>query len=209
MGNGDPTRVGKQLAWLLRHGAGEAGVRMDAAGWVDVEEVLRASRLTRADLEAVVATNTKSRLELRGDRVRACQGHSLAGVPVTLEALEASWAPHVGDAVVWHGTSMSALEGIAREGILPIQRTHVHLAEALDSRAGKRAGVDVMLAVSPQRLRAAGLGLFRSPNGVLLARHVPTACVVGLRPMTERARRRRAELAAVLGVADVPGDVDP
>jgi len=190
----------KQLSWLLRHGAGEVGLEMDGAGWAEIADVLRALDLSRAALMEAALHNDKGRLQISGGRVRACQGHSLAGMPVTLDALEASWAVHEGDAPVWHGTRVAALAGIAREGILPGARTHVHLAEAIDSVVGKRAAVDVMLEVAPERLRERGMGLFRSPNGVVLARHVPVEAIAGVVPMVEKVRRRIGELRALLGL---------
>lgn len=193
------SRASKRLSWLLRHGANESGLAMDTAGWSRVDDVLRLAKLSREELEQVVARNTKSRLELdrEGDRVRASQGHSLAGTPVTREGLEASWQACTDDASVWHGTHLDAVASIAREGLLPGERTHVHLAEGLASKVGKRANVDVMLEVSPARLRAAGLALYRSPNGVLLARRVPPGCVVGLEPVSRRARADAARLRAL------------
>jgi putative RNA 2'-phosphotransferase len=205
MSNNEGTGASKKLSWLLRHGAGEAGLEMDAAGWAEVEDVRRILHMGRDALTAAVEDNTKARLELRGSRIRACQGHSLQGMPVTCEALEATWEEVVEDASVFHGTRVAALQGIAREGILPGERTHVHLAEAIDSTVGKRSAVDVMIEVSPSRLRAGGLRLHRSPNGVLLVRHVPVSAITGLLPVVERARRREGELKAIFGWATAPG----
>src|SRR5271170_5993015 len=115
MSKDDSNGASKKLSWLLRHGAGEAGLEMDAAGWADVEDVRRVLHIGRDALEAAVHDNTKARLELRGKRIRACQGHSLRGMPVTCEALEATWVVHEGDTHVFHGTRIAALEGIARE----------------------------------------------------------------------------------------------
>jgi putative RNA 2'-phosphotransferase len=199
MSNHDSTGASKKLSWLLRHGAGEAGLEMDAAGWAEVDDVRRVLHIGHDALEAAVRDNTKARLERRGTRIRACQGHSLQGMPVTCDALEATWEPHEGDAPVFHGTRVAALQGIAREGILPGERTHVHLAEAIDSAVGKRAAVDVMLAVSPARLREHGLGLHRSPNGVILTRHVPAACIAGLVPVVDKARRQERQLRGLFG----------
>ena len=201
MSKNESTGASKKLSWLLRHGATEAGLEMDAAGWADVEEVRRALHMSRETLEAAVRDNTKARLEVRGKRIRACQGHSLAGMPVTQEALEASWEPVTSDAPVWHGTRIAALAGIAREGILPGARTHVHLAEAVDSTVGKRSAVDVMIEVSPARLRAEGIGLYRSPNGVILARSVPARCISGLLAMVEQAKKQEPYLRSLLGLA--------
>lgn len=188
------TATSKELSWLLRHGALEQGLAMDAAGWARVDDVLRLLRIDRERLEHAVQENNKSRLQLDGARIRACQGHSRAGVPVTLEALEASWEVHPDTGSLWHGTDPDVVPLIAREGIRPIERTHVHLADATDSRVGKRAGVGVLLEVSIVRLREAGLEVFRSPNGVVLVRHVPPTCITGITALTARARAREGEL---------------
>ncbi len=201
----DPERLKKvshKLSWLLRHGAAEAGLTMDAAGWAPVEEVLRRLRLSRGELDAAVAGNNKSRYEVAGERVRASQGHSLgAGMPVTQEALEASWSRYAGDDLIWHGTRAAVVPEIAASGILRGGRSHVHLADGLSSRVGKRASVEVMLGVSASRLRAAGEEVWVSPNGVVLARHVPPGCVVALEAMTRRSRGEEASLRASLGLA--------
>lgn len=189
----------RTLSWLLRHGAREAGVAMDAAGWVNVAEVLRATSMTRAELEEIVRLNDKGRLELRDERVRACQGHSTENMPVTRDALEATWTERLDDDPIWHGTATDALPSIAERGLLPIRRTHVHLAAALESRVGKRAAVDVMLKVDSRLVRASGQRIFDAPNGVVLVRHVVREAIVDLTPMTRRSRGRERELRAIFG----------
>lgn len=170
--------LSRRLSWLLRHGASHRGLAMDEAGWASVADVLAVAGMTRAQLVAAVEHNDKRRFQLEGDRIRACQGHSLAAMPVTRDALEASWEPYLDDDLHWHGTSRAVLPSITEHGILPGNRSHVHLAPAPDSRIGLRAGVEVILAVSPPHVRAAGLTVFRAPNGVLLVRHVPVGCIV-------------------------------
>lgn len=209
MSKHDSFRASHKLSALLRHRASEAGLAMDAAGWADIAAVLRVLGLPRATLDAAVRENNKARFEVRGDRIRACQGHSREGMPVTLEALEASWDRRAGSGSVWHGTRVSAVEGIAREGILPGERTHVHLAEAIDSTVGKRANVDVLIEVSPARLAEAGIDLFVSPNGVILARIVPTSAIVGLRAAGDRAAGQIAALRALLRLDQPAQDEGP
>ncbi len=189
--------LSKRLSWLLRHGARQEGLAMDAAGWADRGAVLAWLGVEEAALEAVIRENNKARFQVDGPRLRASQGHSLEGAPVTLEALEASWAPWSGAGPLWHGTSIDALPGIAREGLKPIARTHVHLAATAESKVGKRAGVHVLLAVDPGRLAAAGRGVYVSPNGVVLVRDVPPGCIAALRAMTKRARAQEAALRAL------------
>jgi putative RNA 2'-phosphotransferase len=187
----------KKLSWLLRHGASEIGLDMDEAGWVDVDQVLEILNMPLDVLETVVRENDKRRLELEGGRVRACQGHSVDNRAVTREGLERSWTIVTSETSVWHGTSIEAARSIAREGILAVGRTHVHLAPAVASKVGKRASVHVMLEISPARLRAAGLNLYAASNGVVLAREIPPTCVVGLQTMTKRAREQQVQLAAL------------
>ena len=193
------SEASKRLSWLLRHGAGEAGLRMDEAGWTSVDDVLRKLHTNMETLLLAVEENNKARLELREGRIRACQGHSTEGMPVTREALEASWERHDGSGPLWHGTSVDAVEPILKEGIRSVGRTHVHLAEGVDSKVGKRANVDVLLEVSVPRLAAEGLGVYRSSNGVVLVRHVPPSCLVGLVPQSRHGRARQGELTALLG----------
>jgi putative RNA 2'-phosphotransferase len=192
------TRHSQYLSWLLRHGAIEVGLPMDAAGWAPVAEVRRLARLSEAALEEVISQNTKSRLQRDGDRIRASQGHSLEGTPVTLEALEKSWLPWSGTESIWHGTRTELVESILRKGLLAQARTHVHLAESVDSKVGKRAGVGVLLELSPARIRSAGQPIFISDNGVILVRHVPAESIVALHPCSRRARQVLPRLQSLL-----------
>ncbi|MBX2800568.1 MAG: RNA 2'-phosphotransferase [Myxococcales bacterium] len=179
------SRTSRRLAWLLRHGAIESDLAMDEAGWADLTAVCDAAGLERSIVLEVVERNDKKRFEVRGQRIRATQGHSLRGTPVTRTALEASWT-QVADRrqPLFHGTRRHSLGTIAVQGLRAMERSHVHLADSPDARVGKRAGVDLLLEVDPARLAAAGLQLFVSPNGVWLTRRVPQSCicdVIGLR----------------------------
>jgi putative RNA 2'-phosphotransferase len=197
MQNDAITKASKKMSWLLRHGAVEAGVGIDSAGWVAIDEVLRALQLTRSELDDAVRLNNKSRFQVEGDRIRAAQGHSMGGVALSLDDLEASWEVFTSELSVWHGTFASLLPSIAAEGLLPGARTHVHLAATADSPVGKRGSVDVLLEISPARIRAAGLTIFHSPNGVVLVRCVPSECIVGVAPLSTRTTARIAELRAL------------
>jgi len=199
--NQQATRLSRKLSWLLRHGAGQVGLAMDTAGWVEIGDVLAALGITRAQLLDAVRANDKGRLQLDGGRVRACQGHSLERMPVRRAALEGSWEVATGTGSLWHGTLLGAVEGIAADGVRPIGRSHVHLAAAPDSRVGKRAHVDLLLEIAPARLTERGISVFRAPNGVLLARHVPAACITSVRPASRRGRELLPWVRQVLPLA--------
>jgi putative RNA 2'-phosphotransferase len=189
----------KRLSWLLRHGANEAGLSMDAAGFVELDALLEHAALSRGQLERIIAENNKARFEVRGSRVRAVQGHSLTGTPVTLEGLEATWEQVRDDTLLVHGTHVDAARAIlSGDGIHPAARTHVHLAASAEAKVGKRHQVAVLLEVAPAQLREAGLGVFRAPNGVLLTRRVPRAAIVGVSAQTKAGKRALDELRQLL-----------
>ncbi len=190
-----------RLSKLLRHTGHKARLRFDPAGWVALDDVLRVTRLSRDDVERVVRDNNKRRFELDGSRIRASQGHSRK-LPVALDALEASWEPYGGPDAIWHGTRLQLVPAIAAEGILPGERTHVHLAESPDSRVGKRAGVALLLDVGVSALRNHDVEVYRSPNGVVLGRHVPPACIVGVQCESKRARESEADIRSQLRLDD-------
>lgn len=193
-------QISRHMSAILRHRAGELGMRMDAAGWIDLDELTAHLGVPRHLVEEVVQHNNKARFEVRGERIRASQGHSLEGMPVTQEALEASWTIFAGDESLWHGTRTDTIENIARAGILRGGRSHVHLAETKESQVGKRANVSVLIEVSPAKLRAAGQTIYKSPNGVVLCRHVPPACIIGVHPLSKRARQSAAAMRAAFGL---------
>ena len=196
----DRSRISKRLSWLLRHGAGEVSLVMDAAGWVAIDDVLRQQGIDRTTLDEVVAVNQKNRLQIDGARIRACQGHSFDNMPVTQAALESTWLRLMPPSTdircewrVWHGTSLHALDGIAQQGILRGGRTHVHLAAAPDSTVGKRHQVDALLAIDGHRMHRANQPLWEAPNGVILARYVPPSCIDGAIAISRAAKRKATE----------------
>lgn len=166
--------MSRRLAYVLRHAPHSVGLSLDAAGWVDVDELLAAlacggMTLSRDDLEAVVRTSEKQRFafDTMGTRIRANQGHSVA---VDLE-LQSETPP----AVLYHGTVARALDSITRNGLTSRGRHHVHLsADVVTAKAvGARRGKPVVLVVDAAAMVAAGQPFFRSANGVWLVDAVP------------------------------------
>jgi putative RNA 2'-phosphotransferase len=167
-------RTSKFLSKVLRHVPESVGLRLDDAGWVDVDELLAAAEgagvpLDRPTLERVVAENDKQRFALSADgvRIRASQGHS---VPVEL-----GLAPAVPPEVLFHGTADRNLESIRVQGLVPGRRTHVHLSpdEATAVTVGRRHGRPIVLRIEAGEMHRAGHLFFRSDNGVWLTASVP------------------------------------
>src|SRR4051794_39862703 len=77
-------RKSKFLSLVLRHEPGRAGISLDEAGWVAVDELLEGCRgagqvMTREELADIVRTSDKQRFAFSDDgkRIRANQGHSV------------------------------------------------------------------------------------------------------------------------------------
>ncbi|WP_431948601.1 RNA 2'-phosphotransferase [Actinacidiphila sp. bgisy167] len=176
-------KVSKFLARVLRHDPASIGITLDAAGWVDVHELIAASRraslppaspggapgFSRADLDHVVATNNKKRFAFSEDgrRIRASQGHSVE--------VDLGLAPAEPPAVLFHGTASATLPIVLREGLKPMSRQDVHLSADVETavRVGARHGRPVVLAVDAAGLAATGHVFRVSANDVWLTDLVP------------------------------------
>ncbi len=167
------TQMSKLIALVLRHKPQELGLTMDAHGWVSTAELVRALNdiqpFTMADLEEIVHTDNKGRYAFSEDKtfIRARQGHS---IPVDL-GLE----PVVPPDVLWHGTATRFVEGIEREGLLPMSRQYVHLSPDLETArsVGRRHGKLALFEVDAAAMVAEGHKFYLSENGVWLTDAVP------------------------------------
>ncbi|EYT79981.1 RNA 2'-phosphotransferase [Streptomyces sp. Tu 6176] len=165
-------KVSKYLSRHLRHQPGRIGLTLDEAGWVGIEALIAAAaghrfRFTREELDHVVATNDKRRFEIRGERIRASQGHS---VDVDLGLPPATPPPYL-----FHGTVGRALDAIRAEGLRPMNRHDVHLSPDRETATsvGARRGRPVVLAVDAAAMHRDGHVFRVSANGVWLTQAVP------------------------------------
>jgi putative RNA 2'-phosphotransferase len=166
-------RLSKRMSLALRHDPAGAGITLDPAGWVPVEEFLAALRIERASLDEVVATSDKQRFKVeRGadgvERIRANQGHS---VPVEL-----GLTPADPPATLYHGTSAAVADSIRATGLHKGGRHHVHLSAdtATAQRVGaRRPGEVVIFTVDAAAMAQDGHVFYRSDNGVWLTDAVP------------------------------------
>ena len=126
--------LSKYLCFLLRHKPEQAHLDMDKHGWVSVEQLIanvnRYSKyhLDICDLEKIVAEDVKGRYVFNEtyEMIKCCQGHSIPWVEPELEYLK---PPDI----LYHGTTVEALEGILAVGaIKKMQRHAVHLTSDID-----------------------------------------------------------------------------
>jgi putative RNA 2'-phosphotransferase len=124
-------------------------------------------------LQAIVASDPKHRLELSADgaRIRAAQGHS---IEVDLSSHRA--AP---PELLFHGTSTHRLDSIRATGLHAGRRQHVHLSPDVETaiKVGARHGHPVVLTVRAGELARAGQEFMLSSNGVWLTGLVPVGAI--------------------------------
>jgi putative RNA 2'-phosphotransferase len=167
-------RLSKFLSLVLRHEPDRVGLKLDPAGWVNVNDLLQAVNrhgvsLTVEQLNHVVATNDKKRFVFSDDglRVRASQGHSV-GVALQYE-------PQTPPELLYHGTPERFVDSIRATGLNKGERHHVHLSAdyAIASKVGERRGQPVVLTIRSGDMYRQGHIFYRSANGVWLVEHVP------------------------------------
>lgn len=167
-------KISKYLSKHLRHQPDRLGITLEVGGWVDVDRLLKACdrhgmKMTRWELEEVVATNDKQRFSFdeTKTKIRANQGHS---VEVDLQL-----TPLLPPDVLYHGTGDRSVEAIKRSGLMKMSRHHVHLSEDVETarKVGARHGKPVVFAIDAAAMHQAGFTFYCSDNGVWLVDHVP------------------------------------
>ena len=80
-------RITRSLAFMLRHQPEAFDLEVDAFGWADLDEVVRALNerlgepVDRDDVFDAVEAGDRVRYEIRAQRVRALYGHSIPVEP--------------------------------------------------------------------------------------------------------------------------------
>lgn len=166
----------KFLSLVLRHQPEVVGMNLDDEGWLDINELIananvRGKSLSLELLHEVVATNDKKRFALSDDglRIRASQGHSVAGVDLNLKETQ---PPET----LYHGTVAAFIESIQAGGLQKRSRNHVHLSadETTATKVGSRRGKPIILQVGASAMHKDGHRFNLSANGVWLVDSVPT-----------------------------------
>jgi putative RNA 2'-phosphotransferase len=170
------TRLSKALARILRHKPWLYELELDDEGWTSLAALLEGlhghrqewQNLTVADIEEVIATSTKRRYEIQGERIRALYGHSIPG-----RLLKTSGTP---PETLYHGTSTGALGAIRRQGLKPMSRQYVHLSAdsvmALEVGRRKR-GETAILTIHAGEAHRQGVIFYSGNEHVWLADAVP------------------------------------
>lgn len=175
------TEASKFLSFVLRHQPEAIGLRLDAEGWADINELIaRATSdgkvLTRELIITVVETSDKKRFTLSedGERIRAAQGHSTPQVAI-------NYPEKRPPEFLYHGTASRFLEAINAQGLRPGSRHYVHLSadEETARSVGLRHGKPVILKVKAGEMYQRGVKFYLAENGVWLVAEVGRAFLLG------------------------------
>lgn len=171
------------LSYLLRHAPQDANLDMDHHGWVNVDQLLKNINengryvLTASTLQEIVVNDSKGRYRFSedGNRIKACQGHSLPWVEPELQEMT---PPEF----LYHGTTTEAKDAIMASGaILRMQRHAVHLTEdfslAWKSACRRKGKHPVVLKIAAKVLSETGVVFGKSENDVWCCEQVPVAFI--------------------------------
>lgn len=121
----------KYLSYILRHKPEDVGIKLDEYGYTDVNILCKKLGISEAELEKIVADNTRYVYNRDHTKVKAAHGHS---VPVKYENEQEP------PEELYHGTAKRFESSIAMDGLKSMSRDKVHLSispkEAM--RIGKR-----------------------------------------------------------------------
>jgi putative RNA 2'-phosphotransferase len=171
-------QISKLLSLVLRHQPEYIGLALDDQGWAKVPELIekinqKGIPFDFATLLVIVDTNDKKRFAFNDDKtlIRASQGHS---VDIELN-LDAQMPP----VVLFHGTAEKYLGAIRQNGLLKMNRQHVHLTASEETAltVGQRHGKPVILTVQALLMHEQNYAFYVSENKVWLTDHVPVAFI--------------------------------
>jgi putative RNA 2'-phosphotransferase len=165
----------KTISYILRHGPGDIGLKLDSNGWCDIDELIEklnkwsntSIMFSQELVEIVVLESDKQRFSIKNGKIRANQGHT---TNVDLEFLIKE-PPHV----LYHGSAVQNVDSILKEGLKPMDRHYVHLSFSAETATsvGSRYGKPVIFSINAKKMHDDGFVFKVSDNDVWLIKEVP------------------------------------
>lgn len=166
-------RITRSLAFMLRHQPEAFDLEVDAFGWADLDEVVRALNerlgepVDRDDVFDAVEAGDRVRYEIRAQRVRALYGHSIPVEP---------GEPSKPEEILYVAIPSRDVERAMRFGLRGGRRRFLHLALTKDDarESGRRAAREYTV-LSIEAIEAWEEGInFYDRAALWLAEEVPT-----------------------------------
>lgn len=176
-------KLSKEMSYLLRHHPEALNLNLDDQGFVAVSQLLKAlndegkydKKITRHDLDVMMAQSEKKRYEIVDDKIRATYGQSFQQKVKLVEANPPE--------ILYHGTAWRFLDGISRKGLLPMKRQKVCLsvdvasAEAV-GRRHEHGGQPAILLVHAKEAQKAGVKFYPSNDTTWQSDPIPRKFLV-------------------------------
>ncbi|WP_324281761.1 RNA 2'-phosphotransferase [Cyanobacterium aponinum UTEX 3221] len=165
----------KILSLILRHQPEYIDIKLDEKGWVSINELLsgcekKGIKISREEIEEIVKTNDKKRFTIckYTDKIKANQGHS---INVSLN-LKCANPPDI----LYHGTTIKFKDSIIKQGLLKMNRHHVHLSSDIETakKVGSRHGKVMILVIDTKKMTEDGYKFYLSENNIWLVDQVPS-----------------------------------
>ncbi|GAB2210741.1 hypothetical protein Droror1_Dr00016024 [Drosera rotundifolia] len=186
-GGGGKDRIdalGRLLTRILRHMAAELNLNIRSDGYVKVQDLLKLSLTTFAniplrshsvdEIREAVRRDNKQRFSLMEENrelfIRANQGHSVKAVETESLLKPIYSAKEI--PVCVHGTYKKNLESILKSGLKRMTRLHVHFSCGLPTDgeviSGMRRDVNMLIFLDVKKALEEGMKIFISDNKVIL-----------------------------------------
>lgn len=168
--------ISKKMSYCLRHNPYKYGLKLDAYGFVDLQEFLRSMNrvhhfnppLTEETVRGIMRRANKQRFAIKNGKIGALYGHSLPGHV----RRPAATPPDV----LYHGTAHRFLDSILREGLLPESRQYVHLSTDVPMAievGRRRDSHPAILRVDAARAHKEGITFYEGGERVWLVDTMP------------------------------------
>lgn len=166
-------KLGKFISGLLRHFPDKFGLKTDANGWANFEEVVKIVEkkfrwANRWTIKALIYSDAKKRYELKENKIRARYGHSIE--------VELSDMPEATEDLLYYGTSEEEAIRILEIGIKPVNQSFVHLSTTVEKSfevASLRTKKPIVFEIDAKKARMDGVRIFKANEFIALAKEVP------------------------------------
>lgn len=170
----DVAKLSKKMAHALRHDPDNYGLVLDSEGWVSLADFLPALKLSADDISNVLSLPGKQRYEVSDNKIRALFGHS--------QGNEVEKTPAKPPDVLYHGTTISSLELIKKDGFIkPMSRQFVHLTtdpKLARSTAERKKEKVVVLGIFTSSPYTNGAKFYQGNDEVWLSEQIPYCDVI-------------------------------
>ena len=172
MAHKDLEKNSKYLALLLRHKPETGNCTLDENGWCEIKQLTQNTGFAYGDLMLIVKNDNKQRYELSPDKskIRARQGHS------SNLSIDAQLEKTIPPPTLYHGTKKNVEMSIAKQGLLPMNREHVHMTMDLKTAretADRRKGPSIIMEIDAMSMSANGYKFYKSSNNTFFTNDIP------------------------------------